>query len=85
MRQYETIDGRTNEAPPPRTASPEIGDRITFTPSAFISIGGGPKYTPDGMVPVKVTGTIVEVHEAHRWYRCEYDCLGVILNECFKY
>lgn len=40
----------------------------------------------DGALRQKVTGTVVQVHEAHRWYRVRYNlnarCIG---HECFKF
>ena len=32
-----------------------------------------------------ITGTVVQVHEAHRWFRVRYECGSGTLHECFKY
>lgn len=86
MRHYVSGLARLEaEAPPPRTVSPEIGDKVRFTPSGFLTGYGGPKWTPDGFAPVEVTGEIVEVHEEHRWYRVRYEAFGAVMHECFKY
>jgi len=33
----------------------------------------------------EVTGTIVQIHEEHRWFRCVYERGGLLGFECFKY
>ena len=32
-----------------------------------------------------VTGTVVLVHEEHRWIRVEYETRSGTLHECFKF
>ena len=58
----------------------EIGDKKTFIPC--------PNYqnlSNEAQLRKKVTGTVIQIHEEHRWYRVEYNlsarCIG---HECFK-
>lgn len=72
---------------PLRVATPtpcpyEIGDKIRFRPAAFARTRG------DDLgweIPVEVTGTVIQIHEEHRWYRVEYTMPGCIGRECFKF
>ena len=59
----------------------ELGDVVTFVPA--------PNYatlSEDIMLRRKVTGTVIQIHEEHRWYRVAYPlnarCIG---HECFKF
>lgn len=67
---------------PPQAEPPEIGSTLTFRPSAFEGSGD-----IDGVLHQKVTGTVVYVNEAHRWYRVAYqtNMPGCIGYEGFKY
>lgn len=51
----------------------KLGDKITFTPTAWTtgnsSVG---HYVPSWMQTDKVTGTVVYINRAHRYYRVEY-------------
>ena len=60
----------------------EIGDEIRFRPAAFARTRG-----EDGgyEIPIEVTGTVIQIHEEHRWYRVEYTMPGCIGRECFKF
>lgn len=33
----------------------------------------------------EITGTVIQIHEEHRWYRVEYELPGCIGHECFKF
>lgn len=61
-----------------------IGDEVRFIPGAnFDNSAGFP-----GELRRTVTGTIVEIHEDHRWYRVAFlagDREPVRLFECFKF
>ena len=59
----------------------EIGDKIRFRPSAFVN-------RTDGFgaeLRVEVTGTVVQIHEGHRWYRAAYETPQGKNYECFKF
>jgi len=61
----------------------EIGDLKTFAPHGFYNFEN-----PQQMrAAVKVTGTVVEIHQAHRWYRVRYQLPegGPYYYECFKF
>ena len=61
----------------------EIGEKISFVPYAFVQYKQG-----DAMQAVRrVTGTVVQIHRAHRWFRVEYRLPGVAwpCHECFKF
>ena len=70
----------------PGRPAPEIGDRRTFVPAAFEGEHqqGLRSIRPDA--DAKVTGTVIYINEAHRWYRMRYDLPGgVPAFECFKF
>ena len=66
--------------PPP--AAPEVGDKVRFTPAAYLG-------KTDGFceyLDIEVTGEIVQVNEARRCYRVRYEVRpGCIRFETFKY
>ena len=66
--------------------APEIGDSHRFLPAAFIANGRLPMtlplVAPDSLY---VTGTVVQVHKDHRWFRVEYQTSSGTLHECFKF
>lgn len=60
----------------------KIGDKMTFTPSAWVQEVGL------ALLRAKtVTGTVDFIHRAHRWYRVRYEldtfCGRVVGYECF--
>ena len=59
----------------------EIGDKIRFKPAAFYRTKEEPMFE----IPVEVTGTVIQIHEEHRWYRVQYTMPGCIGYECFKF
>lgn len=62
--------------------SPEVGDKVKFTPAAYLGKSDG--FCED--LTIEVTGEIVQVNEAHRWYRVRYEVRpGCIRFETFKY
>ena len=62
----------------------KIGALVLFIPCANYDRSAG----FDGILNKKTIGTVVQIHEKHRWYCVEYlmggtpDCIG---HECFKY
>ena len=62
----------------------ELGDKIRFIPAANFGKSAG----FEGVLRKEVTGTVVQIHEEHRWYRVEFilgDTPGCIGHECFKF
>ena len=59
----------------------EIGDKFRFTPSCGGIIAAGLSEE----LHREVTGTVVQVHEEHRWYRASYETPQGVRHECFKY
>lgn len=58
----------------------EIGDRITFIPSHAAAC------LPELQLRERrVTGTVVQIHAEHRWYRVAYPLDGRLCHECFKF
>lgn len=61
---------------------PEVGGKVKFTPAAYLG-------KTDGFceyLDIEVTGEIVQVNEARRWYRVRYEVRpGCIRFETFKY
>ena len=62
----------------------EIGDKIRFTPSAFSEINTDKSREIFGVV-TQVTGTVIQIHEEHRWYRVRYELAGTVQHETFKF
>ena len=61
----------------------EIGDKIRFKPAGFFE-----STTAFGQAmpaPVEVTGQVIYINEAHRYFRVEYTLSGCIGHECFKF
>lgn len=59
----------------------EVGDKFRFKPAPYVD-------SPKGfgaMLDVTVLGTVVQVHESHRWYRASYDTPQGVQHETFKY
>lgn len=59
----------------------EIGDKIRFVPAANYDHSAG----FGEILRNAVTGTVVQIHEAHQWYRVAYPMPGCIGHECFKF
>ena len=62
----------------------EIGDKVRFIPAANFDHSAG----FGDILRKEVTGTVVQIHEARRWYRVEFimgDRPGCIGHECFKF
>lgn len=62
---------------------PEVGEPLCWTPAAFT-------HNTDNSagvlgLTVRVSGRIVYVNEAHRWYRAEASFPGGTIRECFKF
>lgn len=57
----------------------EIGDYYRFVPAANTDHSSG---FPD-QLQVKVTGTVVFIHEEHRWFRVAWKAGGTMQHECF--
>ena len=61
--------------------SPEVGGKVKFTPAAYLG-------KTDGFceyLDIEVTGEIIQVNEARRWYRVRYEVRpGCIRFETFK-
>lgn len=67
---------------PPQPCPYAVGDRVRFKPAAFsCGVAGF-----GGELNVRVEGTVIRVHEDHRWYRVSWEyspgCTGY---ETFKY
>ncbi|MDO4989322.1 MAG: hypothetical protein Q4E45_02340 [Eubacteriales bacterium] len=58
-----------------------IGDTVRFKPCANVDKSAG----FGEVLGVMVTGTVVQTHEEHRWYRAVYKIPTGTLYECFKY
>ncbi len=62
----------------------ELGEKVRFVPAANLDHSAGFPET----LQIEVAGTVVQIHEEHRWYRVKYtlgtrpDCIGF---ECFKF
>lgn len=54
---------------------------MRFKPAAFSTGVAG--FGSD--LNVRVDGTVIQVHEEHRWYRVEYKMPGCIGHETFKF
>ena len=64
----------------------EIGDKITFTPAAVFAADNGQESSHIRNKRNLVTGVVVAVNKAHRWFRVEYKPLyDSEQHECFKF
>lgn len=63
----------------------DIGDEVRFTPAAFADVSEDSRTHRDFGVVTKVTGTVVQIHEEHRWYRVRYELAGGPQHETFKF
>lgn len=61
----------------------KIGDTLRFHPAAFEASSG--EIPGAGPVPDMVTGTVVSVNAAHRWYRVRFEVHGIEMHETFKF
>ena len=60
----------------------QTGDPVRFKPAAFFTNVAG--FGTD--LDVEVSGTVVQIHEEHRWYRAEYRTPGgTVQHETFKF
>ena len=65
---------------------PRVGDRLSFVPSAFSSLPGT-DYDICRRVNAAYTlsGVVIYVNAAHRYYTVEAPCFGYVLRESFKF
>ena len=59
----------------------EIGDKFRFVPCCGGIIAAGLSEE----LRREVTGTVVQIHEEHRWYRASYETPQGTRHECFKF
>lgn len=64
---------------------PKIGDKVCFTPTAFLGEDGGRRETQKMSIPRTVTGRICYINERHRYYTAEYEVHGYKLKESIKF
>lgn len=62
---------------------PKLGERVQFTPSAFLGEKGAGSGC--GAIPRTVTGRVVYINARHRFYDIEFKCGNVMLRESFKF
>lgn len=60
-----------------------IGDKVTFVPAGFIEYKAHNSMIPPG-TKIRVTGTVVGIHKAHRYCRVKFEVHGYTMYECFK-
>lgn len=58
----------------------QLGDKVTFRPSAFSA-----EWNSDTFVLPSLTGRVVYINEARRYYTVEAQCHGRTLRESFKF
>lgn len=62
----------------------EIGDPVTFRPTAFFETVGN--FGNDPRIRLTVTGVVTYINHEHRFYRVTYSpSPGCIGHECFKF
>ena len=59
----------------------KIGDTVRFKPCFGVNASAG----FGEILAADVTGTVVQISDAHRWYRAAYDTPTGVKYECFKY
>lgn len=70
------VDKHTNGACPRK-----LGETVTFEPEAFTD----ERYNSDPHTAHKLTGCVVYINEARRYYTVEAQCYGYTLRESFKF
>ena len=64
----------------------KIGDKLTFTPSAIFAADNGQESSRIRNERNRVTGVVVGINKAHRWFRVAYKPLyDREQYECFKF
>ena len=63
----------------------DIGDKRRFTPSAFADVSESSSTHRDFGVVAEVTGTVIQIHAEHHWYRVAYEVAGTTQHETFKF
>lgn len=72
--------------PAPVVRPPNLGDQRTFVPAAFEGEHQQGLRSIRPEADATVTGTVIYVNEAHRWYRVRFELPdGVPAFECFKF
>lgn len=71
----------------PETPPCEIGDRISFVPTAFIDLAPATLARSASGIPqaYRLAGTVIYVNAAHRYYTVEAPCFAGTVRESFKY
>lgn len=59
----------------------EIGDKYILIPAANTDHSSN----FGEILRQPITGTVVQIHEEHRWFRVRYVVSGCIRYECFKF
>ena len=79
--QYDTLPGA--DVRPPCA----IGDPVRFVPSAFTDFGAtvSLRHAQELRAAYMLSGTVVYINEAHRYYTVAAVCFGHELRESFKY
>lgn len=64
----------------------KIGDKFKFIPTAWERPNNGSEAARLRRQTEWVMGTVVQIHEKHRWYRVEYELkYAGKQSECFKF
>lgn len=58
----------------------KVGDKVNFKPAAWENVGIERSWC-GASIPATVTGTVVEIHITHGWYRVEYELNGKTYSE----
>lgn len=61
-----------------------VGDSYGFTPAAFYDFDANRAAVLQSCAG-KISGTVVQIHEEHRWFRVEAEVNGARIRECFKF
>ena len=65
---------------------PEIGEKIRFVPSAYTCREQAAAHAKEIEKTQEVTGTVVEIHYRHGWYRVAYETdYNGTQHECFHF
>ena len=62
---------------------PEVGDPYSWAPSAFTEHSNCVAALLGASVMLR--GRVIQVNEAHRWFRVEAVCPGGVIRETFKF
>ena len=67
------------------TAPVDIGDKLRFTPAAWLEKTSEAARLYHDRISRDVLGVVEYINAAHRFCRVRYEAAGTVQHECFKF